>query len=58
VQRLALSMSGEGSQLSAIEEARIAEQQWLALPALEVAEHARLKKRIMAALEEIYGHEQ
>ncbi|HSM69379.1 MAG TPA: DUF349 domain-containing protein, partial [Xanthomonadales bacterium] len=58
VQRLAQSMSGEGSQLSAIEEARIAEQQWLALPPLEAAEHARLKKRIMAALEEIYGHEQ
>lgn len=55
VQRLAQSMSGEGRQSSALDEARQAERDWLTLPPLAAADYARLKQRIETALQELYG---
>jgi hypothetical protein len=53
VDRLSLSLSGEGERLSAVEEARRVEQEWLTLPVLKPADQRRFEKRIQRALGEI-----
>jgi exonuclease SbcC len=54
VERLSKSLSGEGERLSAIEEARKAEHEWLKLPLLPARAYTGFERRISAALKDIY----
>jgi hypothetical protein len=54
VERLSASMSGERERVSAVDEARQLEQEWLSLGLLSERDYQALRKRVTAALSAIF----
>ena len=54
VDRLSKSLSGDSERLSAAEEARSIEQEWLKLAVLPASKHKKFERRLKTALDEVF----